>query len=192
LPSWGQQINVVDVLDDPVVLSDVFVPDESVALTRPAGVWHPIWSVVMGAALPLIMATYVGVAESAAERAVDLAGRRPNRPDTAPLVGRMLNRLTVARDSVAAMIAASADLRFDNSLEHAAASLTRKTIAAEACIDTVQIALEVGGGRAYSRDGGIARLLRDVHGARCHPLPAAQQERFTGRLALGLDPLEGT
>lgn len=175
-----------------VVLTDVFVPDEAVALIRPAGVWHPIWSVVLGAALPLIMATYVGVAESAAERAVGIAGRRANRPDTAPPVGRMLNRLTIARDSVAAMIAASDGLCFDNSLDHAAASLTRKTIAAEACIDTVRIAMEVGGGKAYSRDGGIERLLRDVHGALYHPLPAAQQERFSGRLALGLDPLEGT
>ena len=174
-----------------VVLDDVFVPDESVALIRPAGVWHPIWSVVLGAALPLIMASYVGVAESAAGRALELAARRAERPDIAPLMGRMSNRLTTARDTVRAMIDAGADLRFDNTLDSASASLSRKTVAAEACIDTVRLALEVGGGAAYSRGAGIERLLRDAYGADHHPLPAAQQERFTGRVALGLDPLAG-
>jgi acyl-CoA dehydrogenase len=172
-----------------VVLDDVFVPDESIPLIRPAGQWHPIWSVVTGAALPLIMSTYVGVAESAAERATGLARRHPERADSAPLVGRMRNRLQAARDTVAAMIAAGDDLRFDNTLDHASTSLTRKTIAAEACIDTVRIALEVGGGAAYSRRSGIERLFRDVHGALYHPLPTAQQERFSGRVALGLDPV---
>jgi acyl-CoA dehydrogenase len=47
----------------------------------------------------------------------------------------------------------------------------------------------VGGGAAYSRGSGIERLFRDVHGALYHPLPAAQQERFSGRVALGLDPI---
>ena len=174
-----------------VVLDDVFVPEAAVALVRPADEWHPVWSTVVGAALPLIMACYVGVAEAAAERTIELVGPRGDRPETAPLVGRMLNHLTAARDTVRAMIDASEDLRFDNSPEHAAGSLTRKTLAAEACIETVRMALEVGGGMAYSRMGGVERLFRDVHGALYHPLPAAQQERFTGRMALGLDPLEG-
>ena len=59
--------------------------------------------------------------------------------------------------------------------------------AAEACIDTVRLALELGGGAAYSRGPGIERLFRDVHGALYHPLPTAQQEMFTGRRALGID-----
>jgi acyl-CoA dehydrogenase len=174
---------------DTVVLDDVLVPDAAVALTRPAGQWHPVWSTVVGAALPLIMASYVGVAEAAAEAALALGSRRAERPDTAPLAGRMLNRLTAARDAVRAMIDASDDLRFDNTLEHASASMTRKTIAAEAAVDTVRLALELGGGAAYHRSSPISRLFRDVHGALYHPLPAAQQERFTGRVALGLDPV---
>ena len=35
---------------------------------------------VLGCALPLIMSTYVGVAEAAADRALALAGRRADRP----------------------------------------------------------------------------------------------------------------
>jgi alkylation response protein AidB-like acyl-CoA dehydrogenase len=102
----------------------------------------------------------------------------------------MLNRLASARDAVRAMIEASNDLHFDNTQEHAAGSLTRKTNATEACIDTVRLAMEAGGGAAFGRSNGVERLFRDVHGSLYHPLPTAQQERFTGRLALNLNPLE--
>jgi acyl-CoA dehydrogenase len=174
-----------------VVLDDVFVPDAAVPLVRPAGQWHPVWATVLGCALPLIMATYVGVAEAAVARALALAARRAERPETAPAVGRMVGRLTTARDAVAALVRANDDLRFDPTIEHAAASLTRKGIAAAAAIETVELAMEVGGGQAFAVGGGIERLLRDVHAATYHPLPPAAQQLFTGRVALGLDPLGG-
>ncbi|WP_420452074.1 acyl-CoA dehydrogenase family protein [Ilumatobacter sp.] len=188
VPTWDT-MGMRGTGSDTVVLDDVFVPDESVALVRPAGSWHPVWSIVLGTALPLIMSVYVGIAEAAAERAIELVGRRAERPEVAVLTGRMLNRLAVGRDTVRAMIDASDDLRFDNTLEAAALALTRKTNATEACIDTVRTALEVGGGPALGRRNGIEQLFRDVHGALYHPLPATRQECFTGRLALGLDPL---
>ena len=172
-----------------VVVDDVFVPDEAVALIRPAGQWHPVWATVLVAALPLIMSSYIGVAEVAAEAALALAGRRAERPDIAPQIGRMLNRLTTARDTVRAMIDAAADLRFDNTIEAASAALARKTNATGACIDTVRMAIEVGGGPAYSKGSVIERMFRDVHGSLYHPLAAEKQIRFSGRLALGLDPI---
>jgi acyl-CoA dehydrogenase len=167
-----------------VVLDDVFVPEAAVALLRPAGEWHPVWATVLGAALPLIMAAYVGVAEAAAERVAGMVSGRADRPEVVAQLGRLNTRLTSARDAVAAMIADGADLRFDNTLDHADVTLRRKTTAAEACIETVRLAIELGGGRAYARSGGIERLFRDVHGALYHPLPAAQQELFTGRRVL--------
>jgi len=171
-----------------VVFDDVFVPDAAVALVRPAGQWHPVWATVLGVALPLIMSTYVGVAEAAANRAIELARPRAERPDIASLIGRMGNRLTVARDTVRAMIDAADDLRFDNTLDHASLSLTRKTNAAEAVVDVVRLAMEVSGGHGFGRGSGIERLFRDAHGAAYHPLPAAQQELFSGRVALGMLP----
>jgi acyl-CoA dehydrogenase len=173
---------------DTIVLDGVFVPDQAVALVRPADVWHPIWSVVLGVALPLIMSTYVGVAETAAAEALAAAAPRAGDPDIAPMVGRMLGRLAIARDTCRAMIDAADDLRFDNTLDHASLSLTRKSTVAEACIETVRLAQQVAGGAAFRR-GGIERLYRDVQGALYHPLPAVRQERFTGRVALGLEPV---
>ncbi|CAN5198288.1 acyl-CoA dehydrogenase family protein [soil metagenome] len=172
-----------------VVLDDVFVPTASVSLVRPAGTWHPVWSVVLGAAMPLIMSTYVGVAEAAAERAIALAASRRDPVAAAPQIGRMLSRLSVARDVTGAMIAASDDLRFDNTVEHASTTLARKSAVADAVIDTVRLAMEIGGGQAFSTGAQIERFYRDVHGVLYHPLPAAQQEQFTGRVALGLSPL---
>jgi alkylation response protein AidB-like acyl-CoA dehydrogenase len=174
---------------DTVVLDEVFVPEASVALVRPQGAWHPVWSVVLGAALPLIMSTYVGVAEDAADRALELARRRSDRPGVASTVGRMLNRLTEAQDAVRSMVELAEDLHFDNVLAHSVAVLSRKNTAAEAAIDTVRLAMEAGGGAAYASGSGLGRLLRDVHAVTYHPLPETQQERFSGRVALGLDPL---
>lgn len=174
---------------DTVVLDDVFVADAAVSLVRPQEVWPPVWNTVIGAALPLIMATYVGLAESAVERALRLAGRRAERPDTAVAVGRMMTTLTTARDAVRAMIDASDDLHFDNDVGLASTVLARKSVAAQAVIDTVRLAFEAGGGSAYATSSDLGRLLRDGYGALYHPLPPAQQERFTGRVALGLPPL---
>lgn len=144
-----------------------------------------MWGTVVGAAMPLIMSAYVGVAERVVERVVELARPRSGRPETAPLLGAMLNRLTAARDAVRAMIDASDDLCFESSVEQASAVFSRKTNATEACLDVMRLALEAGGGASYGRAAGIEALVRDAHGALYHPLPAAQQQRFTGRVALG-------
>ncbi len=171
-----------------VVLDDVFVPDAAVSLTRAAGVWHPVWNTVIGAAMPLIMAVYVGIAEAAATRAVALVGERGGTT-AAPLVGRMLNQLHTARDGLAAMVVLSDDLRFANTDDLGAAVLSRKTVVADAAISTVRLAMEAVGGASYSTSTGLERLYRDVHGGLYHPLPAAKQEVFTGRAALGLAPV---
>lgn len=173
-----------------VVLDDVFVPEAAVSLTREPG-WHPVFNIIAGAALPLIMSVYVGVAEEAAERAVTYAGKRRDTEMVAPLVGRMLNRLHTAQDAIGTAVALVDDLRFANTNELAAQSFSRKTVASEAAIDTVRLAMEAAGGVAYSTSAGIERLFRDVHGSLYHPLTAARQEMFSGRLALGLEPVAG-
>ena len=69
------------------------------------------------------------------------------------------------------------------------AVLTRKTIAAQALVLAVDKAVEAVGGGAIFRSMGLERLLRDIYGVRFHPLQAKRQHRFTGRVALGLDPV---
>lgn len=172
-----------------VVLDDVFVPDSAVVLDRPADVWHPVWGVITGVALPLIMSVYLGVAEESADRALALAGRRGDRMETQAGLGRMFGHLIVARDTVRAMVAAAEEFAFEPTLEQASVSLTRKSIASDAVIATANAAMEVAGGTGYSRSGGLERLLRDALASRYHPLPVGQQQIFTGRVILGLDPV---
>lgn len=176
---------------DTVVLDDVFVPESAIALSRSADRWHPVWATVLGVAMPLIMSVYAGVAATAATRALQIGAARSGRPAATTQAGRLVDRLAAATDAVRATIDAAGDLTFDNTVEHAAATLARKANATDAVLDTVRLALELGGGASYSRTGDIERLARDAHGALYHPLSPAEQEQFTGRVALGLDPIGG-
>jgi alkylation response protein AidB-like acyl-CoA dehydrogenase len=47
------------------------------------------------------------------------------------------------------------------------------------------------GGRGYFRRWPLERLFRDVHGAPYNPLPEKHQHEFSGRIALGRDPITG-
>lgn len=171
-----------------VVLDDVFVPDDAVSLIRSAEEWHPIWNIVLGSAMPLIMSAYLGIADAAVEQARTMASAR-SEPHVFQLVGEMLNAHTTAADVVAAMFRDSDNLQFANTDEHASRTLSRKTVAADAAIETVRLAIEVTGGLGYSRSSDLERLYRDVHGCLFHPLPRAKQTRFSGRVALGLSPI---
>lgn len=170
-----------------VVLEDVFVPDAAVSLIRPADVWHPVWNTVIGAALPLIMSAYVGIADAAVAAALDVVRGRTDR-HVVQLTGEMLNAHTTGADAVDAMLNSSENLRFDNTDEHASKTLSRKTVTADALMASVRLAMELTGGIGYTRSTPIERLYRDVHGCLFHPLPRAKQTEFTGRVALGMAP----
>ena len=170
-----------------VVLDDVFVPEAAVSLVRPADTWHPVWNSVLGSAMPLIMAPYVGIADVAVAVATEtVAGR--NDPHVLQLLGEMITAHTTGADAVTAMLASSDNLCFDNTDQHSSITLARKTVAADALIETVRLAIEVTGGFGFSRTSELERLYRDVHGCLFHPLPRAKQSRFSGRVAMGLDP----
>ncbi|MBV1797174.1 acyl-CoA dehydrogenase family protein [Siccirubricoccus sp. G192] len=172
-----------------VVLDGVFVPEEAIALRRPRGRFHPAWNVILTVAMPLIMSVYAGLAEAAAGIGREQARRRPGDPVLPCLLGELGNHLTMAQLAVDDMVRLARDLDFTMDLELTSAILTRKTIAAEHVLATVEKALEVAGGAGFYRGPGLERLLRDAHGAQFHPLPARRQQRFAGRVVLGLDPI---
>ena len=174
-----------------VILDKVFVPEEAVALRRPRGRFHPAWNVILTVAMPLIMSVYTGVAEAAAKIARGQAAERPDDPAVPYLLGELANALTAAQLATDDMVRLADDLNFTMGLDLTDAILVRKTIAATQVIATVEKALEVAGGAGFYRRLGLERLLRDAHGAQFHPLPAKRQHLFTGRVALGLDPIAG-
>lgn len=172
-----------------VILDRVFVPGDAIALRRPRGRFHPAWNVILTVAMPLIMSAYVGAAEAAAEIAQARAGKRPGDPTVPYLIGELTNALTIAQLALGDLVRLANDLDFAASLDLTSAVLVRKTIVAEHVLAAAEKALETAGGAGFYRDAGLERFLRDAHGAQFHPLSTKRQCRFTGRVALGLDPI---
>ena len=172
-----------------VVLDKVMVPEDAIALRRPRGKFHPAWNVILTCAMPLIMSVYVGIAEKIVMIAKEQAARRKGDPVAPFQLGELSNLLTTAQLAVDDMVRINDNLNFKMELPITNAILMRKTIAAEAVIATAEKALETAGGPGFYRRTGLERLLRDLHGAQFHPLPAKRQHLFTGRVALGLDPI---
>ncbi|NEW32060.1 acyl-CoA/acyl-ACP dehydrogenase [Nocardia cyriacigeorgica] len=171
-----------------IVFDEVFVPDAAVAMVRPADTWPPILNTVIGAAMPLVMSAYLGIADAAVELTAALVSGRPD-PHTLQLAGEMMNAYTTAEDLIEAMFTASDNLGFAATEQYAARILSRKTVAANALIDTVRLAIETVGGAGYSRTCELEMYYRDIHGCLFHPLPRAKQTRFTGRVLLGHGPM---
>ncbi|MCS0502973.1 acyl-CoA dehydrogenase family protein [Ancylobacter mangrovi] len=165
-----------------VVIDNLLIPDTSVAFTRKAGEWHPVFQIIATIALPLIYSVYVGVAESARDIAVSLAARKA-QPDVA-LAGRMDTELRAAQlahrwmlDQIA-LNAPSADTVNE--------VMIGRTLVAQHAIKAVEFAMEVAGGQSFYRSAGLERRFRDIQGARYHPLQSGPQALYAGASALGL------
>lgn len=171
-----------------IVIEGVTVQDAAVSVRRPKGKWHQFFNVIVPIVFPLITAAYVGVAEAARDLAVKQAEKRRDDPITQSLIGEMDTELLVARDALAAMVALGAS---DYSPDVAYADLTfkRKTIAARALTRAGQLAMEIAGGGSFFRALGLERCIRDMQGIKFHPLHEARQYQFSGRVALGLEPV---
>ena len=174
-----------------VMFENVFVPDDAIALERPQGEWHVAWTVAVSVALPILMSPYVGIAERAAGLARDDARGKAEVPYMPFLLGELENSLAAARMAWKELIRNAAEWEFPPVVETANAALICKTLCTQAAIATVEKAMEVSGGRGFFRRHALQRLLRDVHAAPYHPLPEKKQLQFTGRLALGLEPVQG-
>jgi acyl-CoA dehydrogenase len=169
-----------------VLLENVFVPDAAMGgVRRPAGKWHPFMHTVTLAALPVIYAAYLGVAESARDQALRLAAAKKNDPLIPLVVGEMENQLITAQLAHASMV----QLVLTEKPGPATTSsvLARRTIVATAAIRAVEKAMEAAGGAAFYRGAGLERAMRDIQAARYHPVPEKRQARLTGRHLLGLD-----
>ena len=170
-----------------VIMERVFVPGFAFVARRPAGQWHPMWGVILPTALPLISAVYVGLAERASELAVEAAQFR--QAELAGPVGAMLNALTNGQIVLEDMVRINDDHGFEPSLNNANAILTRKVLVAEAVQKAVELAAELIGGPGFFRGHPVERIVRDVRAMQYHPLPGRRQQQFSGRIALGFDPV---
>lgn len=168
-----------------VVFDDVFIPDAAVAGKRPQGKWHMLFHCIGMIAFALIYAPYLGVAEGARNRAIDLVKKRPQDAMLAQNVGEMENFLLAARLAHRRMveIAETGTPGPDTTNE----AMICRTLVADNAIACVSKAMDVAGGLAFYRKAGLERAFRDIQAARFHPLQEKPQKDFTGRIALGWD-----
>jgi alkylation response protein AidB-like acyl-CoA dehydrogenase len=168
-----------------IELDSVFVPDAAAAgVRRPVGKWHPFMHTAALVALPVFYSAYLGVAEGARDRALQLAQRRRDDVLVTVSVGEMENQLVTAQLAHASMVQMAATQK--PGTDTTVAAICRRTILVNALIACVQKALEVAGGAGFYRSSGLERAFRDVQGARYHPIPEKMQTRLTGRVLLGL------
>lgn len=168
-----------------IELKQVFVPDAAVSGRRPQGKWHPLFHIISMIAFPLIYSAYVGVAEGARARALEIARKKPEDGHLPYLVGEMENAFASATMALDQMIHI-AETEMPGA-ETTSRAMIGRTLAGQGAIRTVERAMEVAGGASFYRDVGLERAFRDIQGARFHPLQEKPQLRYAGRLALGLD-----
>jgi alkylation response protein AidB-like acyl-CoA dehydrogenase len=172
-----------------VVLDGVFVPEGAISAQRPKGAWTDIWNVVVAVAGPLVTSAYLGVAEAACGLAIKKLAHKLEDPLVWQVVGEMETALATAQLATQSMVDLNADLTFAADKATANAMAIRKTVATQSLMLAVQKALEAVGGAGIYRSVGLERLVRDIQAAQFHPLQAKRQYRFSGRMALGLDPI---
>ena len=174
---------------DTVSIVGAFIPEESIALRRPRGPWHPAFDVIATVALPIFMSAYVGVTERAAQLALQSAAPRRDDSSIQYLTGELLNELLVVRALWRQLVENAAEYDFTPTAARTSIALQAKTMLADACIRTTSKAMELGGGSAFFRKAELERLLRDARGSAYHPLQPKRQHLLSGRIALGLEPV---
>jgi acyl-CoA dehydrogenase len=168
-----------------VELNQVFVPDAAISGRRAQGKWHPLFHAISMVAFPIIYSAYLGVAEGARAKALEIARKKAGDDSLPYLVGEMENAFAAAEMAVEAMIRTAETAQ--PSPEITSRSMIGRTLAGQAAIRTVERAMEAAGGASFYRGLGLERAFRDVQGARFHPLQEKPQLLYAGRLALGLD-----
>jgi acyl-CoA dehydrogenase len=171
-----------------VTLDGVFVSDAAISVRRPSGRWSHVWHVVAANALPTVYSVYLGVAEAARDVAVREAGPRRDDHAIQDMVGAMDTELAAARMAWRSMVEAGNRGRVGPDVTNDV--MIGRALVGRAALRTVEAAMEVAGGAGFFRSAGLERLFRDVQGARYHAPRGPAQQRYAGRLALGLDPNE--
>lgn len=171
-----------------VVLEDVFVPDASVSLSRPSGKWMGFFDVISPIAWSLVYSAYLGVAEAARNIAISQVGKKKDDAIVQEIVGEMDTELLCARSAVRNIVELVMSDYTPNA-DNSNLTYRYKTIATRSAISTVEKAMEAVGGMSFYRNVGLEKCFRDIQGARFHPLQERKQSSFSGRVALGLEPV---
>ena len=163
----------------------VFIPDTSISLERSKDEFHMIWHIVLTVALPLIMATYVGIAEKAMHLTIEKSKTsKRNQNHTATMIGKLNNTLLSIQTQWRAMYGMTNNFDFKPNEAISINALSYKTNIAEGAKQVVTEAMVMVGGHSFYKKNNLERLFRDVQAGEFHPLPKWDQYAFTGERLL--------
>jgi alkylation response protein AidB-like acyl-CoA dehydrogenase len=167
-----------------VTIDGHVVPDAGVALKRKAGEWHLLFQIISTIAFALVYGVYLGIAESARDRAIDIAKKKNPGRHAIDLAGRMDTELRAAQLAHESMLAAVR--RNAPSAEAVNDVMIGRQLVVRHAIASVEHAMELAGGVGFYRSAGLERKFRDIQAARYHPLQSGPQAEYAGAMALGL------
>jgi alkylation response protein AidB-like acyl-CoA dehydrogenase len=168
-----------------IEFSETFIPDSAITLSRPKDEFHPIWGVVLTVALPLIMSTYVGIAEKAMKIAIEKGKKNVRNNDHLPyMIGKLNNSLLSAQAQLKMMSTLTNNFDFKPNESTTIQVLSYKTNITESTKQVVADAMEIVGGQSFYKANNLERLFRDVQASPFHPLPKWDQYAFTGKRLL--------
>jgi alkylation response protein AidB-like acyl-CoA dehydrogenase len=180
------------------VLDGVFLPDERVARVVPAGdTTDPFLGVMQIWAVTLISNVYLGIAERAAQLAVEHArakssiavpaGSMAHNPFVQHLVADNFLDLHAAIDVLDGVGRDWVD-GVDHGPGWAARIFSAKWRAVTTAKRVVDRAMEISGGASFARRSELGRLYRDVAGGPFHPASDAFTHEVVAKTVLAIAP----
>ena len=148
-PTW-KTLGMRNTASHDVVLENVLVAEGAVTLRRPAGKWHPLFDLLCLFSLPLVYAVYLGVAQAARDRALEMVRKRKTDEVLLQQIGEMENQLA-RRAARARRLDRAAPPPASPGRESTSRSMTDRTLVARGVLGTVEAAMSVAGGAAFFR-----------------------------------------
>jgi len=182
-------------------MNDLFVPDSrAVGLGVDGPLERPLYAFPQFGLLAMgIAAVTLGLARSAIDALIDVAGGKRPEGSARSLASRTAAQSDVAR---AEALWRSSRAFYYEAIEAAWASATTRgvieaehrrdvrlatTHAARSCAEAVDLMYHLGGGTSVYRSSPLQRIFRDVHVATQHMMVSPATLELTGRLFLGLE-----
>jgi alkylation response protein AidB-like acyl-CoA dehydrogenase len=183
-PTW-KALGMRNTGSHDAVLESVFIAEGAVQMRRPVSKWHPLFDLLCLFSLGLVYSVYLGVAQAARGRALEMVRKRRPGELLQQEIGEMENQLAMAQLAHADWMACAAAGKPGR--ESTNRSMINRTLVARGVLGTVDAAMNVAGGAAFYRRFGLEQLFRDAQGARFHPLQEGPQKAFAARCALGVE-----
>jgi len=168
-----------------VVFDGLFVPDESITARRTPGEFAPVLAVIAAHALPVIAATYLGVAIGARDNAVERIKRTGSTDDPGlrRRIGLIDSQLATARWTLDGALRELGE-NPDPTPETFRIGTVSKRIVIELARSSADLTMELLGGRSFRRGDPVEQAWRDLRAGTFHPLDHELTLRAAGDVAL--------